>query len=60
MVDPEDTEIKDEIDKIAHDIDTIIKNITSVVPLKDTTDPSSKQDIRERESDPAPSGTRLR
>lgn len=47
MIDFEDTEIKAEIDKISDDIDTIIKNITTVVPLKDPVEPPATNGSQE-------------
>ena len=52
MLDPKDTEIKAEIDKITDDIDTIIKNITTVVPLNDAVEPPATNGSQDNETQP--------
>jgi hypothetical protein len=60
MVDPEDIEIKQEIDKITLEIDAILEKITTVVPLKDSLDPSTQKNSKDNEPDPTQPDTELR
>ena len=52
MIDPKDAEIKAEIDKITDDIDTIIKNISTVVPLNDPVEPPATNGSQENKTQP--------
>ena len=60
MTDPEDIEIKAEIDKITHDIDAIIKNITKIVPLNDTIDSPGMDGLKEGKPYPTQPDTEYR